>query len=89
MYFGYSRKDKKARVVVKFSEDDVHQLEYAKVNHYLAEKLLVYIGRDIRNPNFYSGKIALVKVLLGKGAFQTGNDFEKDTEADGIYLNFY
>jgi hypothetical protein len=46
----------------------------------LPKKLLVFVGSDMPTEGTYSGKIAHVRVVLGKGAYvKPGNkDFEKD-----------
>lgn len=40
------------------------------------------MGIDIKNPNHFNGKIAHFSVVLGKGAFKTDNDFDKDDDSD-------
>lgn len=48
MYYGYSKKDSKAYAYVKF-KDSAESLTFDKINHYLAPKFYVYLGKD---PNF-------------------------------------
>jgi hypothetical protein len=85
IYFGYSRAQRKARAYVKFADSD-SEMNYDDINHFLPERLLVFIGRDIKNPNFYSGKAAYVNVLLGKGAFKSGRDFDEQDDPFGFTI---
>jgi hypothetical protein len=54
IYFGYSKDDKRARVLVKFT-DSYEEIVYDNVNHYIAEKLFVFIGHDMPTNAYYSG----------------------------------
>jgi len=54
VYFAYSNKDRKARVYVKFLDSE-EELVYDNVNHYIPQKLFVYVGHDMPSDTFYSG----------------------------------
>ena len=47
------------------------------VNHYLAEKFFILIGRD-SSYAFYNGQIAYLNANLGKGAFRATEDFKHE-----------
>jgi hypothetical protein len=79
IYFGYSRTDRKARVYVKFF-DSQEERNYDNVNHYIPEKLYVYLGHDMPSDTFYSGQIGYARVVLGKDAFKRTNVFDDDDE---------
>ena len=71
---GYSQDEKKVRGFVKFVDAE-KEIVYDNINHYVPEKLFVYVGHDMPSNTFYSGQIGLVRVALGDGAFKKGNDF--------------
>jgi hypothetical protein len=51
------------------------------VNHFLPERLYVYLGRDIVNPNFFSGQLALVNIVLGTKAQKKDDNFVDDSDS--------
>jgi hypothetical protein len=77
IYFAYSRADRKARVYVKFVDSE-EELLYDNVNHYIPEKLYVYLGHDMPSGTFYSGQIGYARIVLGKDAFKKDNKFADD-----------
>jgi len=54
VWFGYSRVERKARAYVKFLDGE-EELVYDNVNHYIPEKLYLYLGHDMPSDTFYSG----------------------------------
>jgi trans-2-enoyl-CoA reductase len=48
---------------------------YNQINHYLAPKFFLYVGRDLTHPVNYNGKIGYMALNLGDGAFRDGKDF--------------
>lgn len=83
IYFGYTRSLRKARSVVKFGTNYEAQL-YDNVNHYVPQKLLLYLGHDMPTTTYYSGDIAQFRVLLGEGAFKMDNKFEEEGDPFGL-----
>lgn len=51
---GYSKDEKKVRGYVKFIDSE-KELVYENINHYIPEKLFVYVGHDMPSNTFYSG----------------------------------
>jgi hypothetical protein len=64
-------------------KDSEETLTFAKINHYLAPKFFLYLGKD---PNFpgWNGKLGYVNFNIGKGSFKTGNDFTDDADKFGF-----
>jgi hypothetical protein len=87
IYYGYSRSQSKARVYVKFLNDD-EELNYANTHHYLPEKFLLYVGRDMHGYQHYSGRIGYFRVVLGKGAFNSGKKFDDEEDPWGYVIGF-
>jgi hypothetical protein len=54
------------------------------VNHYVAERLYLYLGRDVHAYPHYSGYVAFFRVVLGKGAFQNDNEFDLNDDPFGF-----
>ncbi len=68
VYFGYSQPERKARVFVKFTDSD-EELLYDNTNHYIPDKLYVFLGHDMPSDTFYSGKLAYTRINLGKSSY--------------------
>lgn len=47
------------------------------MNHYLAERFAVSFGKDTFAYAAYNGKIGYATVVLGKGAYDEENKFDK------------
>jgi hypothetical protein len=62
---------------VRFT-DSQEEVVYDNVNHYIPEKLFVFLGHDMPSDTFYSGKIAYSRVNLGSGAYVKDNKFDLD-----------
>lgn len=45
IYYGYSKSEKKAFVVVRFTTG-IESIEYNSVNHYYAPNFYIYTGKD-------------------------------------------
>lgn len=54
---------------MKFRDTDA-ELNYEKINHYIPERLLVYLGVDVSSDDYYSGSIGLVRANFGPGSFK-------------------
>lgn len=76
VHFSYSRKLRQAKVVIKFLKDEETRI-YKNVNHYLAEKFVVAVGTDAFSASVYNGKIGFLTVVLGQGAYDEANKFDK------------
>jgi len=77
VYFGYSRVERKARAYVKFLDSE-EELVYDNANHYIPDKLFVYLGHDMPSDTFYSGQIGYARIVLGKDAYKKTNVFDDD-----------
>ncbi|CAD8058815.1 unnamed protein product [Paramecium sonneborni] len=73
VYFGYSKKLKKAFVQVRLSSG-IETLECTNVNHYFTPQFHTYVGKDEHFPGF-NGKIAYVNFVLGSGSYRNKPDF--------------
>lgn len=49
-------------------------MEFKNANHYLADKLYAYVGKDAHFPG-WSGRIAHVAFNVGDGSFKKGTDY--------------
>jgi len=85
IYFGYSIPNKKAYAYVQFKDSEGSNT-YPNVNHYLAEKFWLTVGKDWQAKNPYSGQIAHVAVNTGQGAFREGKNFDHPNDAFGVVV---
>lgn len=74
VYFGYSKTDKKAFAYVKFHDKEESRV-WNNVNHYYAEKFLLYVAKD-RHYNAYNGEVAYFNYVSGEGAFRDKPNFD-------------
>lgn len=81
VYFGYSKKDAKAYIYVKWTDSE-DSLTYEKVNHYFAPEFFVFVGRDKQFPGL-NGQLGYVNFNVGTGSFRTGNNFGHSKDAFG------
>jgi len=62
---------------------------FDNINHYIAEKLFVYVGHDMPTNSYYSGEIGHARVVTGPGAFKPGNKFDDDdNDPHGFSIGF-
>ena len=67
IYFGYTRKQKRAAGFVQF-EGKREEVDFPSTNHFLNRNYFVYIAKDKFYPS-YNGQIASFKLILCDGAF--------------------
>jgi hypothetical protein len=67
VYFGYSRKARRAYGVVSF-ENRKAEVDFPNTNHFLARSLNLYVAKDKFYPSF-NGRISDLRMVLCDGAF--------------------
>jgi hypothetical protein len=77
VYFGYSKAEQRAFAWISW-RNGVQKLDFPKARHYWSEKFY-FLLKDARY-QFYSGQVALVNVILGKGAFRVAEDYGGDPD---------
>jgi hypothetical protein len=67
IYFGYSRKEKRATGFVQF-EGRKEKFDIPQTNHYLAKDFYFYVAKDKFYPA-YNGKVGNLRLIFCDGAF--------------------
>lgn len=67
IYFGYSRKERKAAGYVQFTNRK-EEISIPNLNHYVARQFLVYLAKDQFYPS-YNGKVGRFAITLCDGAY--------------------
>ncbi|CAD8140693.1 unnamed protein product [Paramecium octaurelia] len=84
IYYGYSKIARKAYAFVKWTDGE-DSLTFDDVNHYLAQTLYLFVGRDKHFPG-HSGKIGYFNFNAGEGSFVTGNKFDHPKDIFGFSI---
>jgi hypothetical protein len=82
VYFGYSHVEREAFAYFKMSTSQ-KTLKFDNVNHYMAERFFLLLGKDGVHPN-YNGFMGHLQVNLGKGAYRNTGDYKHDDDVFGF-----